>query len=266
MLSKVDAFKRIFDMAAAADPSVASPAGQSVWQVLGASGPVWIAGGAAADYDKCGDIDVWFGNNQVTHADAFLKSFKYYQAAIGEKQYDENTHALLLGDAYDPEVGKVIQVLAVGHDILQNLLDTFDISTHRIGYDAPAHSIAGDAWTVPQTPPKILNMNPKTFSRYIKICRRYGHPIDTAELQKHQQMSYDIETHAMKANEIDNAYNQLKKMLHANAYGGIGGAAKIYQANTKKYEPNSLAELYGSTITDSDVAFEHQALLEDHPF
>lgn len=249
MLSKVDAFKRIFDMAAATAPAPFST-----------SGPVWIAGGAAADYDKCGDIDVWFGANASTHAEKFLKSFKYYQESdkLLTECYDKNTGAALLGDAYDLTIGKVIQVLIVGDYQLKDLLNRFDISTHRIGYDAPAHCDMGDGWTTVQDPPKILNMGPKTFSRYIKICQRYGHPVDLDEVKKH------TDTVDTKLAEIKSAYDDFYKKYRPTMTT-LG--SKVYgTAQAKKYEPNSLAELYGGTITDSDVAFDHQALLEDHPF
>lgn len=143
---------------------------------------IFIAGGAAVRADWASDIDVWFRMQDKARALKYLQTFQVYTYSNGESYDHEDDGGEIVGEAYDPTIMKVVQVLTYGHKNLHNLLKSFDISTHQKAILATGTVIEGEAFTPPTELPKIIGWKHKTFQRYIKICQRYGHPVDMGVL------------------------------------------------------------------------------------
>ena len=139
---------------------------------------IFIAGGSVVDIDKCTDIDIWFGNNNLDLAQKFLDALPYKDIFENVKQYAGNAESLVLGEGYIDGIGKPIQVLVTRHKNARELMEHFDISTHHLAFTSHGTVIADQYFTHHDWPPKIIHKSRHTLARYAKICARYGHPVD----------------------------------------------------------------------------------------
>lgn len=147
---------------------------------------IFIAGGAAVDFDKAGDVDIWFGLNNKSLAEQYLDSLAWHRlCSKKEKEAYGSGGFNIVGMGYDPVVRKLIQVLIVPDRTASECMMRFDISTHRWAYESTGAQIRGTGATTPEQEPTIILFNSvQTNSRYIKICLRYGHDPDLSELEK----------------------------------------------------------------------------------
>lgn len=154
---------------------------QKVFDLLPNKCPsVFIAGGAAVDYDRAGDVDVFFCKNNLPAA---LKFINDNGGTVLDKPnpYGKNT-SFLVGEIKD-KVDKTIQVVVSTYATAHETVDDFDISTHMLGYLSTGNKVVGTHYTDLKTPPKVLNVKDKTVSRYYKICDRYGFELDESVLE-----------------------------------------------------------------------------------
>ena len=142
---------------------------------------IFIAGGAAVNFDLAGDVDLIFGGkNGLENAGKFWEAQPYKSAA----KLGNYNKMHLLGDVYVPFLNKIVQVLWTNHKTALECMDDFDISTHRFAYTSKGDYVEGNGATSPTEPPQVFKSNGKTFARYIKICKRYNHPVDLSILEK----------------------------------------------------------------------------------
>lgn len=175
---------------------------------------ICIAGGAAVDANMAGDVDVWFRQKDNATAKKYLNSFTFH--TFNESGYNSGDGAMVVGEAYDPTLMKIIQVLTYGHKNLDNLLKSFDISTHQKAILATGTVVEGPGYTSPEKAPKILLWKNKTFARYVKICQRYGHPVDVEMLKNKVPNMDGVMTFTM-LEETYKKYTSIPKVNH-NAY------------------------------------------------
>lgn len=133
---------------------------------------VFIAGGAAVDYDKAGDIDIFFYKTNLVAATKFLNDNR--GTVLDKPNEYGNMESFLVGEI-EGKADKKIQVCVSIKDSAQETVDAFDISTHSIGYLSTGEYIKGKYWTAADIHPTVHNIKKKTGERYIKICKRYGH-------------------------------------------------------------------------------------------
>ena len=148
---------------------------------------VYVAGGAAVDYDKASDVDLWFPKEGWQAAKDFLTQFKITQTRKIFKydDYDSakekgttygNKDNLVLGEVYFGDaIKKLVQIIVTDKPTSLDLLNLFDISTHAIAVHADGKVVKCEKFTDPSQPPRILVYRSNTLSRYIKICNRYNH-------------------------------------------------------------------------------------------
>lgn len=133
---------------------------------------IYVAGGAVVDIQKASDIDLWFGKEQHTHVHMFLNNCPYWHFVSNAKVGYE-----LVGEVFIPAVGKLIQVM-VTKDMAMERMQKFDISTHCWAYTSRGKLIRGEKATEWFEPPIVWRANTKTLARYMKICQRYGSPVN----------------------------------------------------------------------------------------
>lgn len=139
---------------------------------------VWIAGGAAVDLNKASDIDIWFGGNDIVEASKFLSLFPYREMEIVNQEYGQDASTTVIGNGWNPQYSKPVQVMTTKFDKIDDLINTFDISSHRWWYHFDSGFSIGSGGTFNWEPPKVHKIGKTTFTRYIKICKRYGHEPD----------------------------------------------------------------------------------------
>lgn len=149
---------------------------------------IWVAGGAVVDFDKAGDIDLWFGRNNLKLANECLNRFDLRFKGTNEG-YDGSKDYTIIGSAFWPAIGKMVQIMVVQPDNPQTAMQSFDISTHKWAYTSREDLVKGGGATEKDEPPKVLLWNSATLPRYIKICQRYGHPIDMEVLKQHAEVA-----------------------------------------------------------------------------
>jgi hypothetical protein len=138
----------------------------------------FVAGGAAVDIDKAGDIDLWFKHEHLTAAVETLNMMPIRSAVMKtDDGYGESgSNGILVGVGLLPDIiGLPIQVLTTNYSSIVDHLNGFDISTHMVAYDAGHNLTTVPRTTAPDMPPYVFKNHPKTLQRYIKICMRYGH-------------------------------------------------------------------------------------------
>lgn len=152
---------------------------------------IFISGGAAVDFNLAGDVDVWFGNDNTAAAETFLNSYTI------KVQNDTTNYAghewKVLGSVWDPQVKKVVQVIVTKSKTPTEVMENFDISTHMAAFNR-GEFIHHPKWTPPSVPPQIVQFRSKTLERYVKICQRYGHPVDEEVLMVKAQMKPAVST------------------------------------------------------------------------
>lgn len=137
---------------------------------------IYVAGGAVVDITEASDIDLWFGKDRRDIADQFVANVPkgmWIPAKSKAVGYDNE----LVAEAYFAyPISMIVQVMVTPHTAFERM-NTFDISTHRWAYTSKGNLIEGAEATTQFEAPKVLIPNKKSFSRYIKICHRYGHPV-----------------------------------------------------------------------------------------
>lgn len=155
----------------------------------------YVAGGAAVDLSKASDIDVWFSKKNHTAANAFLAKFEI--RSNDEKVYtmSEFRHGLstIVGEAYCPELHRMVQVLVSYGGSADSCIELFDISTHMRAITSRGRIIVGDLFTFPDERPRVEHPTPKSLQRYVKICARYGHVPDMDVIRRHWPTKTQIE-------------------------------------------------------------------------
>lgn len=160
---------------------------------------VFISGGAVVDFNKAGDIDLFFGKGMHAPAEKFVEGFEIrskYTAGYG-------SHTVI-GSVYDPKYKKIIQVIVAQETMPQEIVGDFDISTHMWWYDRFKRIMHHPNATTVHQPPQVVKVKPKTLERYVKICLRYGYEPNMEVLkkcmvvgdddEKQGDISFDLET------------------------------------------------------------------------
>jgi hypothetical protein len=172
-----------------------------------------IAGGYAACPELADDIDIWVladdefaGLTEECDRQEYLGTrrfhLKAHLSALGTERVSASEHDYA-GDhklvttvtglnnfsGYNKSLrllDKKIQLLVVPHRTPQELVDSFDISTHAIALQRSRFTF-GRGWTRLNQTPNVLRWNQpgKSLERLLKISKRYGltpRPQDVAAL------------------------------------------------------------------------------------
>lgn len=142
---------------------------------------IFISGGAVVDFDKASDVDVWFGRDNTDGAKAFGQSLPFWKE--GQMKSYPGKDFTIVGEGFVPQVEKIIQVMVTEKTNCIDVMNEFDISTHCKTYSSKGDYYYTSKFDHPAFLPKVINVNSQTFSRYIKICLRYGHNPDPVVLK-----------------------------------------------------------------------------------
>jgi hypothetical protein len=134
---------------------------------------IFVAGGAAVDFEKANDIDVWILTSEkpeIPDGEPFGEGFLDYLGARG-----------IMG-AWNAGFwgSKKVHVFWVPGQSPQQVVMGFDLSTHAVGILPDGTEVRSPNATTPHQAPQVTRWTtPKnTMMRYCRICLRYGHPID----------------------------------------------------------------------------------------
>lgn len=138
-----------------------------------------IAGGYAACPALAGDQDVWFFNvPDFELVAAVAKLQNEYPQIYAEP----NPRIELMGkspEGYPMGVLKVgvldnRHLLVTSASTIEDILKSFDISTHQCAISSDGEFIKGPNWSPIWTPPETLKDTPTTPARVAKMVARYG--------------------------------------------------------------------------------------------
>jgi hypothetical protein len=165
---------------------------------------VGIAGGAVVDLNKASDIDLFFGNNNLVPVHTFLRSCDSAHLTGGQKYKD---HITAYAEAWIKGIPLPIQVMTTGYRNMDELLAGFDISTHQWAYSSRGVLVKGKDATESTDLPVILFPYKNTLSRYIKICNRYGHPVDESTMLAIKMEVPDLVTNKPTSKPTDSSWS-----------------------------------------------------------
>lgn len=149
-----------------------------------------IAGGYAACPALATDIDVWVYNiheqllttareelleHLATTRLYFIPQPLHKGDGIQKLEPDEMEYVgktLKVADVWSEN----IHLLVTSAKTVEELLDTFDISTSMAAILSNGKTVRGKDYTHPGRPPQVIRMTPTTQVRLLKLCERFGHP------------------------------------------------------------------------------------------
>lgn len=148
--------------------------------------PWCIAGGFAACPGLAEDQDVWvFGDRDdrpfiLARLESAARQYGVgiYQAEplVAPEEESERYHTDNDGTCFTWKVARLVDgrhiLLTNAYDI-QNLLDSFDISTHQCALSPDGEFIKGTLWTPITEPPVAIRQTPTTNARMEKLRKRY---------------------------------------------------------------------------------------------
>lgn len=149
---------------------------------------IFIAGGAAHNFDLAEDVDLWIPNNAIGAAVELFNQLDYPKVSYmrdndGEnynqaKKADNAPKFTLVGDVFIAEIGKILQILVTDRPTPLKLIQTFDLSVHMCAYTRDGVKHTSDVYYQEEVKwIDIIKLHPNTLKRYIKLCNRYGLPI-----------------------------------------------------------------------------------------
>lgn len=153
----------------------------TLFSLTGICDSIAVAGGAAVGLASASDIDLYICRSNEQLAKKVLEKLDVFQVPK-EGYVGASSTIHLVGTGYASTIG-LVQIMYCEEDTIEQVLETFDISTHQWAITAKGKSVRGSQATTPIEPPQIIRPNAKTLERYVKICRRYGHPIDKVHLK-----------------------------------------------------------------------------------
>lgn len=143
----------------------------------------FIAGGYAACPPLANDIDLWIyckSEDQIPDIrdrvldwlDTQMFEFEPQASAVAPVRYEANfTHKAAI--VRSKHLTHPIHILLT-HLTPEQLLETFDISTHQVAI-VFGNVIKGKGWTPVTVPPVELRNTVTTLARMLKLAARYGH-------------------------------------------------------------------------------------------
>ncbi len=150
-------------------------------------GTEWcVAGGFAANPVLADDIDVWVTGVDVEDHLVIARSLARDLAlAYGPRFEEQMDMGSYLGDDFATlRVGKVNrknieQGLKDVHIIITNagvqeMVNSFDVSTHACAITAEGRIVKAPEWTMPTLAPTRMRTTSTTEERMVKICKRFG--------------------------------------------------------------------------------------------
>lgn len=170
-------------------PIVNVPRNVTLWHIFEAIKEAGVnavvAGGAATDWQKAGDIDIFVmpppagvDNYDCTPVHAAEKLAQAIGKVVWQlipSEYDGN-QSKFIATCYPKWAGKPVQIIATLQQDVAALLDSFDLSVHMFALKGPdwgSDVVCGSKGTVPGAVINVFNSSDKTTERRIKLCHRY---------------------------------------------------------------------------------------------
>jgi hypothetical protein len=142
--------------------------------------PTYIAGGFATDYEKASDVDLWvLGDPMLEAATAFMEETGVKWAPGKTSEMVQSLGATVDVDAHATAIIKTplipIHVVGTRAQNIDQLLRSFDISTHRWAISKRGALIEGPEATSPYEPGRVLvyKFKDSTDARVKKLEKRY---------------------------------------------------------------------------------------------
>jgi hypothetical protein len=168
-----------------------------------------IAGGAAVDFDKAEDVDIWIlshgvkafsYDHQQSFNDHILKSlgllYDHLPTVAGldgaytetdsddleNQDYENSGFYVLVNGVY---AGKKFQIFATEATTPEALLNEFDLSVHQVAIMSDGTYVVVSTTTKTTEPIRVLNVRDQksTFRRALKLALRYETHIEWNEGQ-----------------------------------------------------------------------------------
>jgi hypothetical protein len=179
------------------------PKKQSVHDLFTFAGGDWnrafVAGGYAVEPTKALDVDLWVpaspgAGSFADRADVILADLQARKIdhVVNMHPYPDQLGPRFLvatiENAYD---GKDVQLLITSHRSAQELVDSFDISTHMLARDVDGKATFGKNFTSNRVSPKVCRWDTPsdTLKRLRKISQRYRIDPNPCEVWKLEDLS-----------------------------------------------------------------------------
>jgi hypothetical protein len=161
---------------------------------------VCVAGGAAFDYKLASDIDLWVLDVEHRVGDAQRLALALAEnehdlerndapsvQLVEDPSYADDSDHMLVARVVVPGISKGVDILTATHLTPEELISSFDVSTHMWAVKPPHHLVADiDKTTTRSQEVRISRFTTPeaTMKRATKIALRYGLTINESDWRK----------------------------------------------------------------------------------
>jgi hypothetical protein len=143
----------------------------------------FVAGGAAADFSRATDIDIFMVGLHGNDAEIrnVVGGLLYDRYSLIDHRDDRKKEHYGIPDFQKMATVKglwPVQIIAVKQATITELLHRFDITTHQVAFSlATKEQHTVDSTTAPSEVPRVGHVTYPgiTMERLIRLCARYGH-------------------------------------------------------------------------------------------
>lgn len=163
-----------------------------------------IAGGAAVNFRRATDVDIWLlaSDGDLMDSELVRKDINKHLTEMSKVDFgplsdfeERPRDPVVIDSEYGPNVdgyvmfagtfrGKPFQILVTRFETTEKLLIHFDLSVHQMAVERDGHPIRVGTTSMPGRLISITNFHSPdhTFTRLRKLWRRYGGAIDSGSL------------------------------------------------------------------------------------
>lgn len=221
---------------------------------------IFIAGGAAHNFELAEDVDLWIPNGAVQAAVDILNTIEFpkvsfFKDSKSVKYADGETKQFqLIGEFYFAPVKKTVQILVTDQPTIAKTIARFDLSIHALGVTRNGAVVQSPYWAGNYI--DIMSPTPNTLKRYIKFCNRYGLKVDSYTLKAYYSDNAQIEYTPPDEDEAEKPASL--EQLAAKLYGTEGAYS---------YKPIQSAVSTSGWLTlgplDESVSVPNQVIMID---
>lgn len=177
---------------------------------------IFIAGGAAHNFELAEDVDLWVPNNSVQGAVDIFNGIQFPKTSffgnpMKQKYADQNKNFQLIGEFYFAPIKKMVQILVTEEEYSLKTLNRFDLGVHAVAVHRDGKVVESPYYQPQNKWIDFLSRSPNTLRRYVKFSLRYGLDIDPYILTSYYSGLEKIEYTPDEEVEVEGSPAELNK-------------------------------------------------------